>query len=255
MGSDPSSNVLSGNPAVVIWPADGATDVPPVFYEEVPDPLPDLSVSGYPISVQFSDLPISGNNGVDASGNAIVTSSPATIMANVQLSLTSGNTDVPLRALDSLTDPNSLFTVHQFAWFPLQRLEYGTTYSANLSYDEAGVNQTKAWTFTTKSLDMPLIEMSASQRSQALISGKDYALYFSPSKSGISSISSLTFVAVNGAEAQVESLDGNTVLVCVQGDLGSGITLTINGSERWSLGLLETDGLSSGNVASGNATP
>ena len=37
------------NPRYVLWPTDNATGVMPVFYEESPDPLPDLGVSGYPV--------------------------------------------------------------------------------------------------------------------------------------------------------------------------------------------------------------
>jgi len=42
------------SPDFVIWPPEGAVEVSPVFYEEIPDPLPDYEVSGYPLSVQFN---------------------------------------------------------------------------------------------------------------------------------------------------------------------------------------------------------
>ena len=38
-------------PDRVVWPADRQADIPPVFYDETPDPLPNVSVSGYPLSV------------------------------------------------------------------------------------------------------------------------------------------------------------------------------------------------------------
>src|SRR5262249_45877251 len=48
------SRVPLANPAYVLWPPPNHTGVPPAFFEEVPDPLPDRSFSGYPVSVQFN---------------------------------------------------------------------------------------------------------------------------------------------------------------------------------------------------------
>jgi len=43
------------NPKVITYPFNGQTDVPPAFYDELPDPLPNYSVSGFPISISFND--------------------------------------------------------------------------------------------------------------------------------------------------------------------------------------------------------
>ena len=43
------------NPKIVVYPYDGQTEVPPVFYDESPDPLPNHDVSGFPVSVEFND--------------------------------------------------------------------------------------------------------------------------------------------------------------------------------------------------------
>ncbi|HHD80871.1 MAG TPA: CAP domain-containing protein [Campylobacterales bacterium] len=43
------------NPKVITYPFDGQTDIPPAFYDELPDPLPNYSVSGFPISMSFND--------------------------------------------------------------------------------------------------------------------------------------------------------------------------------------------------------
>jgi len=42
------------NPDFVIWPVDGMDNIPPAFYKELPDPMPECSVSGYPISISFN---------------------------------------------------------------------------------------------------------------------------------------------------------------------------------------------------------
>ena len=40
----------------MVYPYDGQEDVVPVFYEELPDPLPNHSVSGFPISISFNEI-------------------------------------------------------------------------------------------------------------------------------------------------------------------------------------------------------
>jgi len=49
--SSASDSIQDASPALIVWPAANSTDVPPVFYEESPDPLPGHSVTGYPVSV------------------------------------------------------------------------------------------------------------------------------------------------------------------------------------------------------------
>ena len=44
---------ILNNPSVIKWPEEG-TVIPPGFYFEEPDPLPDIGVSGYPISIHFN---------------------------------------------------------------------------------------------------------------------------------------------------------------------------------------------------------
>ena len=43
------------NPKIILYPYDGQDEVPPGFYSEVPDPLPDYEVSGFPVSIEFND--------------------------------------------------------------------------------------------------------------------------------------------------------------------------------------------------------
>jgi hypothetical protein len=42
------------NSSIVVYPFDGQDDIPPAFYDELPDPLPSYSVSGFPISISFN---------------------------------------------------------------------------------------------------------------------------------------------------------------------------------------------------------
>ncbi|MBN2864974.1 MAG: CAP domain-containing protein, partial [Thiotrichales bacterium] len=47
------NQAAQSSPKLLFWPKSGAT-VPPVFYEENPDPLPNCNVSGYPIHLQIN---------------------------------------------------------------------------------------------------------------------------------------------------------------------------------------------------------
>jgi uncharacterized protein YkwD len=231
----------NGNAAVVVWPVDGSSNIMPVMASTVPHPASSYGTVGYPITVHFDDsVPLT------TPGVVVVS------LANVQMNLSkvvSGNTlDIPLVTLASNTDPWSLMKETQFAWIPQNRLDFSTTYSANLSYDLGGQPQLATWSFSTRASDFPLLEIGASQNVETVIAGKDYSLYFPPS-SAMNAIEHISFASQNGAEAQIEISDTNTLSFCVHGELGSGVILTLNRSRSMSLVVGSSDRL----VASGNA--
>lgn len=120
------------NPKIIIWPIANQKDVPTTFYEETPDPLPDYSISGYPVSIEF---------------NPIFTKE----VKVTDFKLYKGSTEITnVRYMDKQKDPNQKFTEYQFALFPLDRLEKNTTYTAKVAYIADGNQQTKTWLFTTK---------------------------------------------------------------------------------------------------------
>jgi hypothetical protein len=133
--STPSiSDEQKKNPKVVLWPYDGQQDSLTVFYEESPDPLPDYSRSGYPISVQFNPA---------KSGDIV--------WQSFKIFDKDGDELTNTRVLDKQSDPNSKFSSKEFALFPLDELASDAEYSVVFEYREDGGNVQKlSWSFSTR---------------------------------------------------------------------------------------------------------
>ncbi len=140
--------VMARQPAWIVWPTDGASDVLPVFSDEQPDPLPDLDVSGNPLS--FVVNPLHAEH------------------ARIDRFTLRGSDGRPLavRPLDMHNDPQHLLRAGQFAWFPLQRLPWDTTFHAHLRARMGEAKRDFAWSFHT--LRPPYPWFSVLRRGQVL---------------------------------------------------------------------------------------
>ncbi len=173
---------------IVIYPYNNQKDVPPAFYKESPDPLPEYDVSGFPVSFQFNDYFFK---------NAKLTS----------LSLFDpNNKEVDAKILYKKNDPNGMIKKNQYALFPLKRLSYDTTYKVSATYTSNGKKYKKEWSFTTKKLPKPFFIIKKN-RSKITISPKiTYTLYFEPLNA---------HDILNGmhfpADLKVKFLDQNTI--------------------------------------------
>ena len=107
---------LADRPTLVTWPPAGADDVPPAFFIEEPDPLPDREVAGYPLSVQFNPGSVQR---VEIRGFSLYRE-PAVGRDPI----------APTRLLDRHSDPHEVLTAFEFALFPLDRLDWATRYRA-----------------------------------------------------------------------------------------------------------------------------
>jgi len=153
-------------PEMVVWPPDGAEAVPPAFFIEEPDPLPDLSVSGYPVTVQFNP--------------ALVTMPVVERFELFRLDDGVRTAVRPVRLLDRATDPNRILDAYEFALFPLQRLDWGSTY---LAVVEARIGEQRrriAWRFETRGKDLPLLIADQAVQRFVIRAGRDYLLYLPP---------------------------------------------------------------------------
>ena len=173
---------------IVIYPYDGQKDVPPGFYKESPDPLPDYDVSGFPVSIQFNDYFYK---------HIRVTS--------FQL-FDDQNRKVPGRILDAASDPNSQFSKMQFALFPFKRLSYNTRYKAVVHFRADGKNNTKSWSFQTRKLAKPFFTITKNHAKITIKPHVIYRLYFVP-LNGHDILGDLQFPA----DAQVRFIDQNTL--------------------------------------------
>ena len=119
------------NNKVIFYPYSEQRDVPVVFYEEYPDPLPDFKISGYPVSVHFNDAYYSS----------------ATLryfkLYDAQ------RKEVKARVLTVRNDPNHMLKPMEFALMPLSVLKKGQRYYAVFEAQVDGRAFKKEWTFTT----------------------------------------------------------------------------------------------------------
>lgn len=206
--------IINSNPSYVLYPNKNGTNIQPVFYEETPDPLPNYSVSGYPISIQFNP-------------NKVQTSS---LVVN-SFTLKDSNNKLldSIILMDKNNDYNNKFTAGQFALFPKNRLEYDSKYTANINYSQAGTNKQISWSFRTKKLNQTLHRITASQSIQ-IQSNQEYALYIVP-KNANDILGGIKYEYSAGMSIlKSDFIDQNTYAIKVSGTKGQKIVITLTDS-------------------------
>jgi hypothetical protein len=106
------------------------------------------------------------------------------------------------------SDPHARFTTHQFALFPLKRLEYDTDYRAELVYREKGKKKRTSWEFHTRKLDEKMFRIKGKEGTITIQKGKSYQVYLVP-LNGHDVIKGITFPE----DVDVTFTDNNTLRV------------------------------------------
>ena len=211
----------AANPSKALWPYANQTNVPPVFFEESPDPLPDYSVSGYPISLKFNDY-----------FNKTVS------LSTFQIFDSSKNEITNTRLLTKDNDPNSKMTTHEFALFPLTRLDWNSQYSAKAVYSIDGVSETLEWNFTTKSIGYDYYIVTTNSSEITIQSNKTYAIYIVPS----SKTDVLTSYTTKGTFLpKTDFIDSNTLSVSTTDTIGGKTTINLSNGKTINLTIASTD--------------
>ncbi len=180
------------NPAYVIWPYDGANSISPAFYEEIPDPLPECSVSGYPVSISFNAL---------KSGSIMIDSFRLYDSDNQEI------TDVKL--MDQKNDPNQHFTESEFALFPMKRLDWDSTYHVEIAYHDRGVAKSEQVDFKTASLPYPYFNVEKSGAVFDVVVNETTIFYLPPADCN----DKLTTFSATGLSAEMTFYDANTIMI------------------------------------------
>lgn len=193
------------NPYIVSWPAPGDTDVPPAFFEESPDPLPDFSVSGYPISLQFnplvySEVSITSFQIFDDASNLEITNT---------------------RLLDYNTDPNMKFSELEFALFPLERLDWKTVYRVEVSYESNLESDSLVWKFATRNPGAPLFEYKGEGATVEIpINAASNFVFYVPPDENFPTIGNIGASFPAGLSVDTAFMDGNTLSMSLVGSVG-----------------------------------
>ncbi len=147
---------------IVIYPYDEQKDVPPAFYGETPDPLPNYDVSGFPVSIQFNDY----------------------YFKRIQLIsfelFDVDNKKLKIRLLTKQNDPNLRFKENQYAIFPLKRLLFNAKYKAKVKYKLDGKKGEKIWNFYTREIQEKFFKIRGDRGSITIKNGSSCIVYFEP---------------------------------------------------------------------------
>lgn len=216
------------NASIVVWPFQGASDVSPVFYEEIPDPLPNLSVSGYPISIQFNpahyhDVAIHEFSLIEWDDGE-----PSEVR--------------PVHLMHHRNDPNRKFTSLQFALFPLHRLKWGTRYQAEVEFETQDRRFKIDWTFKTKSIDVPLFVINGRGEVLNLTHNQTYAIHVPPSDR-YPTIRNLNWEAPGTVHVNVTWEDKNTILLNLSGEPCHQVLFYLNDRREFSAQLADKSNL------------
>lgn len=216
------SEVLNKLPDAVLWPADGSMEIQPVFYNEEPHPTPDLPMTGYPISIQFNPETVER---VSIMGFTLEVEQQEADSTKVWRAVE------PIRQIDYLSDLNGQLTSHQFAWFPLRRLEWGAHYRYHVDALVDGVFHQYQAEFRTTELALPVYRVGPGK--QAVDVGENhFALYRPPDAYDDTPFSQVGLRSRGRSDVEVSVIDTNTVELKVRNPGCAPIILSTRLEER-----------------------
>lgn len=223
MEASAAAEVGASNPLLVLWPPDGAAGVPPVFANEIPDPLPDYRLSGYPVSIQFNPYRERRIELLDFRVYREGSSEP-----------------LSARVLDAHSDPHAKLTRFEFAVFPLVRLSWDTLYRAEATYRVDGAWQKKTWGFRTARPAAPMYTVGTGKPRLPVRPGVTYAVYVPPS-SVFPTVEDVEWRFPQGMHIDVQHYDVNTLLLGVDGAYGDRAVFLLDGREAFELEVAAQD--------------
>lgn len=196
--------IIGQNPMIVRWPQQGDIDVPPAFFEESPDPLPDFSVSGYPISLQFNPMSFSS---VSVKSFRLFDDVTGTEITNTRL-------------LDQKTDPNAKFSSLEYALFPLQRLDWKSVYRVEVNYDSNKGPGSLLWKFATRNPGAPIFQYAGNGAVVNIPSNVTSFFFYVPPEPGFPTIGAISTQFPANLSLTTNFLDSNTLSITMQGSAG-----------------------------------
>ena len=150
------------NSPIVVYPFHEQKNVSPVFYEELPDPLPNHSVSGFPISIAFSEKRFKE---IKIQSFKLFNAQKKEIHDNIYFT--------------QENDPNKMLKKFEFVLFPLKRLKWNHQYFVQVIYLENGIKKEKQWNFHTRKFKYPFHTVKA-DTTYSIQKGKKHIFYFPP---------------------------------------------------------------------------
>lgn len=213
-------------PNFIVWPPEGERSVPTAFYEEIPDPLPDYRVSGYPVSVQVNPFRYEHVR-----------------FKQFRLFEHAADREVlPARQIKKELDPHQQFSTFQIALFPLNRLKWNTVYRAEIQFQADGRPIHKTWRFQTEKTAHPVFVIQGQDEILKLLSGRPYLIHV-PARRDLPYIRELRWESMSGMTTDVSWLDRNTIRVRLAGALCETARFYFNGGRSFTLQISNKDNL------------
>lgn len=177
------------NKNIVIYPFNKQKEVPPAFFDELPDPLPTHKVSGFPISISFNSLYYKEAK-----------------LLKFELYDNKGVQITNTLTFDHKTDPNQRLEKLDFVLFPLTRLDWNSQYHVKFVAIVGKKIVTKKWSFRTKKLNIPLHIVKNNNGLFKMKQASSHAFYFPPS-SKVDLLHDISYPA----NIDIEFIDKNTI--------------------------------------------
>ncbi|SFV67191.1 putative periplasmic protein [hydrothermal vent metagenome] len=177
------------NSKIVVYPFNKQTDVPPVFFNELPDPLPNYDVSGFPISISFNQALFKNIK-----------------FLNFELFNSQGKHINNTIVYNSKTDPNRRLNKFSFVLFPLDRLEWNSYYSVKFLAIVDKKLVEKKWSFKTRKYNIPLYKIEDESKTISIKVNEPNLFYFPP-KTGKDLLHNVRY----NSNFNMEFIDKNTL--------------------------------------------
>ena len=216
-------SLYDNNPEYVLWPYKDAENVTTVFYDEMPDPLPNCSVTGYPVSIEFNP-------------EKIDTGSFSYLSFEL---LDNNNITINSTVLTKSSDPNGHLNDYQFALMPMERLKWDTNYTAKFKYMESGTTKEIVWSFHTKKIDYPYYKVSGNSATFNIKSNQTYIIYFVPSD--CNDKFNQYSISYTGNAPDVKFVDFNTIQIKSSSTIGNYATIRTSNGKNVTLQVSNSD--------------
>ena len=184
------------NPKIILYPYDGEEEVPPAFYSEVPDPLPDYEVSGFPVSIEFNDHFFKD-----------------VALHSFKLYVEDALEVIDVRLMDKSSDPHQKFTENQYALFPLKRLDYDQKYRVEVIYVSEEKKERLTWYFHTQKPTEKFHLVAQKEETITIDPSQSHMIYFRP-HDPYDIIKNIRFPS----DVDIVFLDNNTIKLTLMSD-------------------------------------